>query len=191
MRVLLAIVLIAGLMGAAPAHAPVRPVTHEATLILVFEDGGRCSGTAVGEHVLISAGHCFTESPLKSINGQPTHMVNSASDGQDHTLAVVDIGFPRWATIGGKFEQGAHISFWGNPLGAVNFYREGYMVGEVQGWTLFDVPVAEGDSGSGIFGPDGRLISVVSTVNAPREYFHLMGAKPLAFTREQLQGVGL
>lgn len=191
MRKLIAcLVLIAALALTTAAKAPEPLVTHEATVLLVFADKGRCSGTIIGAHSILSASHCFAESPLAKINGKPAKVVASLSDGADHTIITVNVTFERWATRGTGIEQGTRVHLWGNPLGIENLYREGVVAGWFdKDWLAIDLLVAPGDSGSGLFDERGYLVGVVSSVVAPTEYFHLTGIRPFAFTPEQWASV--
>ena len=193
MKVVAALTLALALGGAAiPAKAPRLPVEKPATLLLGFSDGS-CSGTAVGPSLVLTAAHCMEGGPLQAVNGKPAKVGAVLDDGNDHVLLVVEgVVFPRYATIDPRpMVQGQHFRIYGNPGGLRDLYREGYVMGFEQGWIVSDLIVFRGDSGSGIFSKHGYVVGVVSTMFAYGENFHGMGAKPLAFTREQYAQVGL
>jgi len=181
----LAFILAGG--AAIPARAPAPPVTHAATVQIIFADSGRCSGTVVGPHAILSASHCFAEAPLVAVDGQAANMVRSITDGADHTIIWVDKTFVFWAEPGPTvMGQGQKLHWWGNPLGRKDLYREGYVSGfESPDWVLIDAMVGPGDSGSGLFNSAGQLVGVISSVFSPVPYFHVAGAKIMAFTPEQ------
>lgn len=195
---LLALVLLVGGGAAIPASAPAQPVNtdrpeHLSSVRLLFKDGGSCTGTVIGPHTILSASHCFADAPLVGhcIAGicLPAAVTKSVSDGRDHTIIWVGGSFGEavQARIGAaKLVQGEELHFWGNPLGRRDLLRRGYVSGfESPDWVLIDSLVGPGDSGSGLFNEAGEIVGVISSVYAPTEYFHLMGARMLGFTPEQ------
>jgi len=187
---LLALVLLTGGGAAIPAYAPNRPVEHAATFWIGMEDGS-CSGAAIGPNLVISAAHCFEGGPVAKIGGRVCLMVGEPIlDGNDHAIFRTTCAFRRWALFGGPLKQGQELHWWGNPLGLTDLYRKGYVMGYEDGWTLVDANVERGDSGSAIFDKHGRIVSVVSTLFVMGE-FSGMGCKPFAYTREQLEELGL
>jgi hypothetical protein len=97
------------------------------------------------------------------------------------------------------------VHFWGNPRGILDVYREGYIGGfcfvpqqclaniehavtgvHFQGpaWEVI-APGAEGDSGTGVFDENGRLIGVISATMPLDSSFSPMMIFPMAFTPQQ------
>lgn len=82
----------------------------------------------------------------------------------------------------------------GNPGELADQYRAGHVSGyagkNTAGcpWTLYDLNGFFGDSGSGVFDADGRLVGVISiefSQTYQDAYMKLMGSLPLAFTAVQ------
>lgn len=189
---LIAYAVLIGGMAFTTANTPVNIGQHEAVLRLEFTDG-ICSGTAISKDHLLTASHCLVDGPLKSINGQPCEQDGQAiEDGEDHSIIRVTCSFSVWARMGNpNLTQGERLHFWGNPGGLHDIYRAGYVMGFEEGWALVDAVVFGGDSGAGLFNWRGQVVGVVSTRWAYAETFHGMGARPMAFSREQLKEVGL
>lgn len=179
---------------------------HAATLSLEFNDGW-CSGTAVGQHTILTATHCIVDGAvLETVNGLPAREVSAVSDGIDHTLLQVDMVMPVVATVDtAGLHQGTHVHFWGNPEGVLDVYREGYIggfcfvpqqclrnlvhavTGVTFGGPAWEViaPGAEGDSGTGVFDENDRLIGVISATMPLGDYMSPMIVFPMAFTPQQ------
>lgn len=95
--------------------------------------------------------------------------------------------------------QGEMIHWWGNPAGIRDQYREGRVMGQAK-WDvqespdndpidgpsvwLVEAPAIGGDSGSAVFGEDGRLVGIVTFSIAGG---HVMGMFPIQFSPEQIQ----
>jgi hypothetical protein len=73
--------------------------THMTTLALRM-DGGTCSGTAVGKHLVLTATHCLEGEQHLAIDGKPVTVKKVINDGKDHSLVVVDLTFDHWAFVG-------------------------------------------------------------------------------------------
>ena len=162
------------------AHDRVHPAT-----LLVENEAGACSGTAVGPNVLLTATHCLAY-PLVAINGVPVVVVAQVDDNEDHSLVTVDITFKQWATIapnGPRVGQGIFI--WGNPGSFRNLLRFGTVSGWQTGVLLLDIHGWPGDSGAGVFNDEGELVGVISII-AGEGLFYQMGMFRMAFTAEQL-----
>lgn len=170
---------------AASSVAPLRPVA----LRLTFEDG-TCSGTAVGPQLVLTATHCFGR--LTHINGQPAYALRRVDDGKDHSLVKVNVRFGAWARRGAPPEQGDRLRWLGNPGGLENVYREGYVATVIDGASLLDAQVFQGDSGSGVFNESGQLVGVVSGAKVLRSQLlmQLAWLEPMRFTDKQWRAAG-
>lgn len=164
---------------------------HQSTLRLTMDDGG-CSGTAIGPHAILSATHCFLGAHSLEINGEPVVVTGAISDGNDHTIVFVDRTFADFATRGPAPAQADPVFILGNPGGFRDLYRAGRVAGtSVNGkvrYTVYDLNDFFGDSGSGIFNEQGRLVGVISLVLVLDN--HGIQAKfaaslPMAFTPQQ------
>lgn len=160
---LVALVLLSVTAGCAThSRKDVLATTHATTVRLEMDGivgSGSCSGTAIGEHLLLSATHCFQNLMALRVNGQPVTVIKRIDDGKDHTILVLDMTFKVWSELGKEPKQADRVFIWGNPLDFVDFYREGRIAGYVSGpegtATIVDMTVMFGDSGSGIFNDDG------------------------------------
>jgi hypothetical protein len=202
-----------GMVEIVQAHAITHPATvyeriHAATFQLSIGHYG-CSGTAVGPHSLLSAGHCFDGTPSRIlINGGYCDISNLQLDGHDHAIltTAAPCRFSHWVAIGAAPKQGDQVFLYGNPLDFSDQLRFGRMSGwgyvpdeyknEEPGFDgqfeLFDVDSAPGDSGSGIFNDKGELVAVLSIGTIVFSYpLQLVGALPLSFTKAQLHAAGL
>lgn len=184
-----------------PAQAePVFVTVKGATLELVFGDGEwKCSGTAVGERVILSAAHCFPEgdevvSTLMA-NGSLCQITALERDGYDHVLLrVAGCRFPVTVGMGPQPDVGDKVFCWGNPDGFSHQLRFGTIAGyfdsdlvKGRGVTL-DFTGYKGDSGAAVFNMDGQVIGVVSTGGYN---YRVMGMFPISFTRKQREAMGL
>jgi hypothetical protein len=166
-------VLLLALLLAAAGYALCRDKvpTHEdlraAALRLEFSRGV-CSGGAIGPDTLISAKHCFADK-LVSVDGQPVRIVESRMEGRDTAIVrVAGVTFKHWAKRGGIARQGEVLRFWGQPSGVPDVYRE---VIVSRAWTdglILQGTICPGDSGSPLFGSDGRIVGIVSAVTGDR-----------------------
>ena len=173
--------------GCAEAHP------RDYALRLEFEQGGVCSGTAVGERLVLTASHCWQAGRLVKINGQPAYALRIKHDGADHALVRVTVEFDRWARMGKEPVQGDRVRWIGQPAGMPGIYREGYFAGWRDGSMVFDAAAWGGDSGAGIMDRQGRIVGVLSGMyrwsNLAGFDFQLTFANPLAFTREDWEAV--
>lgn len=162
--------------------------TERMALTLTME-GGTCSGTAVGKNLVMTAAHCFTTGTLVSIDGKPAKVLEKVEDGQDHAIIRVDRRFRVWSRWFAKARRGDDVTWTGNPQHIVGVVRRGYVAKVYpDGELLLDAAATGGDSGSGIFNADGRLVGVLSggyTWTHGASVFTLIYCKPMKFTRKQ------
>lgn len=152
------LLLVSGGCGCAsiPTHHELRATA----LRLEFADSV-CSGTAIARDVLVTAQHCLGR-PLRTINGKPVKIVGIGRDSKDlATVRVTGITFTTWARFGPALAQGDRVRWFGNPGGVADVYREGYVVRATQDMVLVDARSYGGDSGSGVFDAQGRLVGVL------------------------------
>lgn len=193
MRPILALLLM--LSGCANAQ-PVYDRVHGATLVLKV-GRAECGGTAVGQHTLLSAAHCFEGKPKTlQASGELCEVRKIESDGKDHVLVLVGgCAFKQTAKLGPAPKTGDRIFVWGSPLqytdilrfGRVAGYQDNAMPGMGRA-QIHDFNGGPGDSGSAIFNERGEIAAVASI--GSRGYV-LMGSFPITFTRKQWASVGL
>jgi S1-C subfamily serine protease len=196
MRLLL--ILLALLAAGCSGCASIPPARSEykAAVRLDF-DGGNCSGTAVGEHLILSAAHCFRGADTGSmlVNGVQSAYIVAANDGRDHVLIKVTARQVVIARVGAQPKRGDQLLILGNPMGWSNLLR----VGRVAGYTdlpcladlvgeckamMVDLNTAGGDSGSGYFNTRGEVVGVHSGTYSYGPWKLAFGY-PLQFTAEQ------
>ena len=157
----LLLVLLAGCSGcvSVPSHTDLR-----ATTLRLGFGSGLCSGTAIGPDLLITAQHCLREGgPLRMVNGHAVTVVGIGKDKRDTlTVRIKGVAFKHWARMGPALTQGERVRWWGNPAREPDVYREGYVVRARTDQVLIDAHGFGGDSGSGIFDDEGRLIGVLT-----------------------------
>lgn len=187
------------------AHAaPSSLVTARLTI-----DEVTCSGTIVAPNVILSAEHCFKEQPAEFpfielpekplpttmlVDGYKVYILGIVFDENDHALVKVNIFFHAGAVLAKPPAVGTHIYYWGNPAGVNSVYREGYVSNYLHGEMVLDVNGFFGDSGAGIFNPDGKVVGVMSYLHALEHNgrtFKLMGVEPLEFTPLQYDLMGV
>ena len=158
----LLLAFLAGCSGcvSVPSHSDLRATA----LRLEFGPTAMCSGTAISADTLITAQHCLKEGgPLRKVNGQPVTVLGYGKDKHDTlTVRIKGMVFKHWARMGLPLTQGEHVRWWGNPAREPDVYREGYVVRARTDEVLIDAQGFGGDSGSGIFDEQGRLIGVLT-----------------------------
>jgi hypothetical protein len=205
-----------------PAVKPVVGPAQKATHMIRFYDGdfshdedALCTATAIGPHALITDEHCnFSSQPDKVVILDLTkhryHIVAIARDGNDHLILLLD-GDPLGTYV--KIETrppvvGEHVTMYGDGEGAYPpEKREGTVIAFddpsdldlAAGLTFYNLNVIPGDSGSAVFGDDGKLVGLVTyrhedeVQNWFEKLFHkhhtvVTGAGfPIRFTKKDLK----
>lgn len=150
----------------------------------------QCGATAVGPHTVLTASHCLADVRVITLDGLPYDVVSVTHDGADHALIRVEGTFKRWAKRGDPAKVGDAVYFRGSPRGFTPLYRWGQVSGHYteagDRFTLYDMQVAPGDSGSGVFNDDGELVGVVSVLTLPfTAPANFMGSIAFKFDRMQ------
>lgn len=166
--------------------------THKIVLYDIHNPGeevGHCSGTAVGPHSLLTAGHCNMDSNQISLDASPNilHIRCEFPDGNDHILYLVDTTFVNYVEIEQRsLTVKEKIHLWGAPGLSSDVFRIGYFSGiNTEKQQAFVLPIFRGDSGSAIFDEDGHVVAIVSQGNDSAGGF----AFPLKFSAEQLRAI--
>ena len=102
---------------------------HATTLVLGINDDGICSGTAIGQHTLLSAAHCFADIKTLTVNGHLVKILALVSDNHDHELVRIDRLFTHIATFGPAPDPGDLVFMYGAPAGI----QDQLQVGRVSG----------------------------------------------------------
>ncbi len=159
---MLKFLLLALLAGCGCSSIPTHDNLRATALRLEFA-GGLCSGTAVSADTLITAKHCTDQGAITRINGVDVVMADVRQIGGDTVLVkLASPIFKHWARINFHVVQGERIRWFGNPLGAADMYRVGYVARAWSGGIIIDGTVCKGDSGSGLLNDKGEVIGVVS-----------------------------
>ncbi len=190
MRAILLLLLALTVSGCTGCVSLSEKRVHTSALRLDFKEG-KCSGTAIGPHKVLSAAHCFAkDSGEMKVNGQATGYTVTARDGADHVLVVVQVRLTHWVAVGTAPTVGQSVYFYGNPGNFNDLFRRGYVSGTVQGYTLYDMQAWFGDSGAGVFDARGNVVAVVSSIAIESQAlspgtFQMMASAPFKFTDEQ------
>lgn len=186
-----------------PAIAKAHKTTHK-TYGSTIGSGGSCSATAVGSYALLTASHCELPTDNIVVDGDPRKILRILRDGNDHTIYLLDgKAFTDVASIGysAALEVGDAVFIFGNPGDLSDVYRSGTVArfdkpngleaifGGRPAQILLNISGFFGDSGAAVFGADGAIVTVISTVNAQTRHdvsITFMGAYPLRFSAEQL-----
>ncbi len=143
---------------------------------------GACSSSAIGPHALLTAQHCDVGEEYLTVDLDlaPRKIVGRITDGEDHIIFLVD--GPKFKnTIAAEYDPdtytvptvGEKVFLFGD--GGAMFppqYRTGYYTGSttIEGADaskdpvvmLFDLNIIPGDSGSAVYGSNGKLVTLVT-----------------------------
>jgi hypothetical protein len=166
---------------------------HAATVRLDFDNGGVCSGTLIGERVILTATHCFARGGSFTVNGKVIAPMKRVDDNNDHSLIWADQRLGTPVKLARKpVQSGDVVRIWGNPAGLRDVLRTGQMIGydrdrPDQPLTMYDLNVYLGDSGSAIFNDAGEVVDVLSGLlnfTQGGSYAKIAVALPLNFKAE-------
>jgi hypothetical protein len=218
-----ALLIVAGTVLHQPAKhytQKFHPVTPQqlAEHRVIFVGEGLCTATAVGPHALLTATHCDEDDKVKKIKldlaVQEFNILAKTTDGRDHVIYIIDgPAFKNFILLqpGEHTARPAeHVHIYGGGGGAYPLpYKEGIQTHAVQdtsevdhaeGLNFYTIPAIPGDSGSAIFGSDGRIIAVTTyKVEVPvddnwdteddNDVLHLDAGFDVNFTAAQLASV--
>lgn len=155
------------------AKTPLQASRDSYVELHVEGHGFTCGATAVGRRTVVTAEHCVTEDGKfvagLTVDGQPP--VKIILDGQEHALILVaqDLHKRPVKLANKPVAIGDKLFVYGRPMDMGLLFREGIYSGNVllsgmlpNNWRVTSIMGAPGDSGSGIFDKDGRLVGSVS-----------------------------
>lgn len=155
-----------------------------------------CSSARVDVHAILTARHCFTNK-MPTVGtvffyGQDVATILAvAVDDNDHVAIRINKTFTSWATFStDPIRQSERVSMLGNPAGMQNLFRTGYVTSFNNGWTMMDMNIACGDSGSGVFNSKGELIGTIETVSS-FPIAHVASFRPYHFDQASLKKAGI
>lgn len=196
--------------------AEAHKAAHTITMPTIAWGGGKCSATAIGPHALLTATHCMNQpSAVIKVDDKATRIDGLISDSLDHTIVLVDEEFKSFAPFAEKsrLAQGDDVFMFGNPGELSDIFRKGYVAGYIKPEvietplqaimtppaiadneairsTFYDFNGFFGDSGSGIFNPEGQIVAVTSFINEQSDNgatIKFMGGFEIRFTKEQIK----
>jgi hypothetical protein len=199
--ILLALVLTVGLSCNASVPPNIHADTHKIEQLTMF-GLSHCSATAIGPHTLLTASHCEVATDDIGIDGKDVAKITRiVRDNFDHSILYLkDVTFKVWAEFDKEGQIGDDVFIFGNPGHFDDLLRKGYIAGHAPFHieevnldipiTLLDLNGFFGDSGSGVFNTNGKLIGVVSTLSvqqSDKAQSKYMGMMPMNFTEQQLE----
>lgn len=180
----------------------IEATTHH----LVLTDGTKfnsCSATAISPNAILTANHCFFDGKVSALymdGRQQVEVVKIISDKFDHTLVILNKKFKQYACFSrSQPKRGDQVVVFGNPATNRNLFRLGYVSGfSDNDYTIYDINVWFGDSGSALFNEKDHIIGVLSVISNESEIiqskigsFKLAGSRPFDFTEKELNEAGV
>ena len=155
---------------------------------------GKCTGTAIGPHAILTAAHCNEGDAIQVDQTLTIYKIKKViRDGRDHVIFLLDgPAFydvqpyeTRYPVVGERvhaygFGGGHYPSEY--KTGKVLDEYDPSEVDDAAGFYYFTVPAIPGDSGSAVYGSDGRMVGLVT-------YSHK--DKPGLFSRSHMAGFAL
>jgi hypothetical protein len=161
-----------------------QKVVHKIDIIAVDPEGGEhedgvCTAVAVGPHVLLTAEHCIEKDDLEvmiDLSMHKYHILAKTTDDNDHIMFAVDgPEFLNYINLSAgsrqaKAEESVFMygcgggtypprKLTGKQIPEFDTNSEVDISRDVQ---EFNLPVIGGDSGSPVYGLDGRIIALVT-----------------------------
>jgi hypothetical protein len=162
---------------------------------------GYCTGTVIGPHAILSAAHCNKGSGVQLDSVPHTYTITKTlKDGRDHIIFLVD--GPAFYNIE-PYEArypivGEKVDIYGDggreypAVHKTGIVLDEYNPSEVDaasGFFCYSVSSIPGDSGSAVYGADGKIVGVVTYGIRDGAFFERthMGAFAMNFTPEQIK----
>lgn len=161
---------------------------------------GYCTGTAIGPHAILSAAHCNKGQGIQLDSVQHTYNITKVlKDGRDHVIFLVDGPAlysiepyeARYPVIGEPVDvygDGGRQYPAVHKTGIVLDEYDPSEVDAAAGFFYCSVHSIPGDSGSAVYGKDGKIIGIVTYGIEEDAFFSRthMGGFALNFTPEQI-----
>jgi hypothetical protein len=141
--------------------------THSIAMAPKLGDPFFCMATAIGPNALLTASHCERPTKILDVDGVAVEVVATIRDEQEHTIFLLDgVTFPEWyAGSVAAMRIGEGVTYFGDPDGfPKDVLRFSYIANETVKEASFLVagPGFMGDSGTGLWTGDGKLLGVIS-----------------------------
>ncbi len=162
---------------------PDAPIQQKATHMITFLDyrgerDGLCTGTAIGPHAILTATHCDDDRSSNVINldlsTHKYHIQKFLTDDRDHDIYLID-GSPLRNIVTYAVRTAVRterVFLYGHGEGtypsrrldglAQDYFYDPSDVDEDQGEVQFTLHVIPGDSGSAVFGMDGKIVGITT-----------------------------
>lgn len=184
-------------------HTPFlqEKMVHMLRLSVNGEETVYCSGTAIGQHAILTADHCYRDGMdgLRLDRSRHVyHIENTIRDDHDHIVFLLD-GPPVSPVNFSVFSKAPSI---GEKVFVVGFgeqqypgtVKQGVVVDEYDpsdldtqdGLIYTSIHVIPGDSGSAVFNEKGYIIGLITFSVEQDKYRQQSGVFPLRFTADQL-----
>lgn len=164
-----------------------RSATHEISYVQVLNNGehkdvGRCTGTAIGPHALLTAQHCDEEG-IRIIHMDYSvreyHILVGMIDGRDHAIYILDgPAFKNYVNVQQRVtKMGESVTSYGT--GGDDFPPHTYQgtviacsnggdqsdVDALDDTACLSIEAIPGDSGSAVYGNDGAIVALLTYAN--------------------------
>lgn len=185
---LLGLVVLAG-VSHIPRHRKPATFQEKTSHLITFldkngKDDTTCTATAIGPHALLTALHCDEDGSSKvlkvDLSMTKYHILTGITDNRDHLILLLDgpefknlvkeesLISPAPPRVGEKYFAYGHGNdyvFARQYSGVLDTERTAEEVSDVdlaEEARYFTIPAIGGDSGTAIFGSDGRIVGLIS-----------------------------
>lgn len=199
----LAFALVLAACASQPPVPPPTPLEARGLSVKLDFEFGYCTGTSIETPlevtVILTAGHCVEDRNITEmeVDGEEATITQTILDGRDHAILVTDLPPRAGARLAPPPRVTERVYFWGNSR-FEDLFRRGTvakvepephsLMPDVPNWVIIDAQAAPGDSGSGIFDQNGKVVGVLS-VGVTWSAVLMTGCFPYNFERAAIEGV--